>query len=199
MDQFKNKGIFEVKDDERLIDVINYSGGISSFGLKEKLFIKRNDGLFKKIEDVDKSFFSNYTLNDGDTIEARPVTDIFTNLVSIEGAVNTPGDYSIENGRNVESLIMKAGGLKDYAITERAYLIRKENGVESKIVSFNLIQSKTIDLKPNDKIIISSNGGMTTPKFVSIKGEVTEPNNYPFDGMTLIDLILISKDHLMVI
>ena len=192
--EFKNKGIFEVKDDERLIDVINYSGGISSFGLKEKLFIKRNDGLFKKIEDVDKSFFSNYTLNDGDTIEARPVTDIFTNLVSIEGAVNTPGDYSIENGRNVESLIMKAGGLKDYAITERAYLIRKENGVESKIVSFNLIQSKTIDLKPNDKIIISSNVDMTTPKFVSIKGEVTEPNNYPFfDGMTLIDLILISK------
>ena len=96
---------------------------------------------------------------------------------------------------------MKAGGLKDYAITERAYLIRKENGVESKIVSFNLIQSKTIDLKPNDKIIISSNVDMTTPKFVSIKGEVTEPNNYPFfDGMTLIDLILISKGyHLMVI
>ena len=143
--EFKNKGIFEVKDGEKLSDLIKYSGGISSFGVKEKLFIKRNDGLFRKVEDVKKSNFSDYNLNDGDIIEARSVTDIFTNLITIEGAISTPGDYSLNNIKNVEELISEAGGLADYAITERAYLIRKEKGVESSVISFNLFESNNIE------------------------------------------------------
>jgi len=192
--EFKNKGIFEVKDGEKLIDLINYSGGISSFGVKDKLFIKRNDGLFRKTEDVKKSNFSDYILNDGDIIEARSVTDIFTNLITIEGAISTPGDYSLNNIKNVEELISEAGGLADYAITERAYLIRKEKGVESNVISFNLLESSTINLKPNDRVIISSNIDLTRSKKVTIQGEVFEPKNYPFfDGMTVVDLILMSK------
>ena len=192
--EFKNKGIFEVKDGEKLSDLIKYSGGISSFGVKEKLFIKRNDGLFRQAEDVEKSNFSDYTLNDGDIIEARSVTDIFTNLIKIEGAISTPGDYSLNNINNVEELISEAGGLADYAITERAYLIRKEKGVESSVISFNLLESSTINLKPNDRVIISSNIDLTRSKTVTIEGEVFEPKNYPFfDGMTVVDLILMSK------
>ena len=192
--EFKNKGIFEIKDGEKLSDLIKYSGGISSFGLKEKIFIKRNDGLSKIIEDVKKSNFSDYSLNDGDIIEARSVSDIFTNLITIEGAITTPGDYSLDNIKNVEELISEAGGLADYAITERAYLIRKEKGVESSVISFNLFESNTIDLKPNDRVIISSNIDLIRSKTVRISGEVFDPKNYPFyEGMTLVDLILIAK------
>ena len=192
--EFKNKGIFEVKDGEKLSDLIKYSGGISPFGVKEKLFIKRNDGLFRQVEDVEKSNFSDYNLNDGDIIEARSVTDIFTNLITIEGAISTPGDYSLNNIKNVKELISEAGGLTDYAITERAYLIRKEKGVESSVISFNLLESSTINLKPNDRVIISSNIDLSRSKTVTIEGEVFEPKNYPFfDGMTVVDLILMSK------
>ncbi len=192
--EFKNKGIFEVKDGEKLSDLIKYSGGISSFGVKEKLFIKRNDGLFKQAEDVKKSDFSEYILNDGDIIEARSITDIFTNLITIEGAVSTPGDYSLNDIKNVEELILKAGGLSDYALTERAYLIRKEKGVESSVISFNLYESNTIYLKPNDRVIISSNIDLNRSKTITIQGAVFNPQSYPFyDGMTLVDLILIAK------
>ena len=192
--EFKNKGIFEVKDGEKLSDLIKYSGGISSFGVKEKLFIKRNDGLFRQAEDVKKSDFSEYILNDGDIIEARSVTDIFTNLITIEGAVSTPGDYSLNDIKNVDELILKAGGLADYAMTERAYLIRKEKGVETSVISFNLFESNTIYLKPNDRVIISSNIDLSRSKSITIEGAVFEPKSYPFyDGMTLVDLILIAK------
>ncbi len=192
--EFKNNGIFEVKDDENLNDIINYTGGISSFGVKEKLFVKRNNGLLRKVEDVDKSDFSNFFLNDGDIIEARPITDIFTNLITIEGAISIPGDYSLNKIKNVEELISEAGGLSDFAITERAYLIRKEKGVESKIISFNLLNGNKIDLRANDRVIISSNIDLTRSKTVTIEGEVFEPDTYPFfDGMTIIDLILVSK------
>ena len=192
--EFKNKGIFEVKDGEKLNDIIKYSGGISSFGVKEKLFVKRNDGLLRKVEDVNKFNFSNFSLNDGDIIEARPVTDVFTNLIAIEGAISIPGDYSLNNIKNVEELISEAGGLSDYAITERAYLIRKEKGVESIVISFNLFNSNKIELKPNDRVIISSNIDLTRSKTVRIEGAVFEPETYPFfNGMTVIDLILVSK------
>ena len=90
-------GIFETKNDEKIIDPIEYTGGITSFGYKDKIFIKRINGLNRKIEDIDSENFKNFKLRDGDIIEARPVTDTYTNLISVEGAVAVPGEYSLSN------------------------------------------------------------------------------------------------------
>jgi protein involved in polysaccharide export with SLBB domain len=192
--EFKTTGIFETKNDEKIIDLIEYTGGIASFGFKDKIFIKRINGLNRKIEDIDSKNFKNFKLRDGDIIEARPVTDTYTNLITVEGAVAVPGEYSISNAENINDVIEKAGGLLDYAIKERAYIIRKFNGIEDQIVSFSFSNAQNITPKAEDKIIISSKVDLTRTQTVSIEGEVSEPNNYPFfDGMTLIDLILVSK------
>ena len=192
--EFKNKGIFEIKKNENINDLLLFTGGISSFGYKDKLFIKRTDGLNRKIEDVNINNYINFNLKDGDIIEARPVTDNYTNLVTIEGAISVEGDYSLSNIENLYDLILKAGGLKEYAIKERGYLIRKNNGIESEIISFNIANSRSLKLKPEDRVIISSKIDINRPKTVKIQGEVFEPRDYPFfDGMTLIDLILVAK------
>ena len=192
--EFKTIGIFETKNDETLFDLMKYNGGISSFGYKDKLFIKRIDGLNRVIEDVDFENFTNFKLKDGDMLEARPVTDKYVNLVTIQGAVAIPGDYSINKIDNIKDLIDKAGGFQDFAIKDRAYIIRKTNGIENQIISFNFSNYKNIKLKPEDRIIISSKIDLNRTKIVSIKGEVSEPKDYPyFEGMTLIDLILVSK------
>ena len=61
-------------------------------------------------------------------------------------------------------------------------------------ITFNFSNAQNIVPKSEDKIIISSKIDLTRTRTVSIEGEVSEPNNYPFfDGMTLIDLILVSK------
>ena len=138
--------------------------------------------------------FNKFKLRDGDIIEARPVTDSYTNLINIEGAVAVPGEYSLSNVKNINDVIEKAGGLLDYAIKERAYIIRKSGGIEDQIISFNFSNAQNIVPKSEDKIIISSKIDLNRTQNVSIQGEVSEPNNYPFfDGMTLIDLILVSK------
>ena len=192
--EFKNKGIFEIKRNENINDLLLFTGGISSFGFKDKLFIKRTDGINWRIEDVNIDKFMNFNLKDGDIIEARPVTDNYTNLVTIEGAISVEGDYSLSNVKNLDDLIVKAGGLKEYAIKERGYLIRTNNGIENEIISFNISNSKSLKLKPEDRVIISSKIDINRPKKVKIQGEVFEPRDYPFfDGMTLIDLILVSK------
>jgi protein involved in polysaccharide export with SLBB domain len=192
--EFKTTGIFETKNDEKISDLIGFNGGIASFGYKDKVFIKRINGLNREIKDVDSKNFKNFILKDGDIIEARPVTDTYTNLITVEGAVAIPGEYSLSNAYNINDVIEKAGGLLDYAIKERAYIIRKTNGIEDQIISFNFSNAQNIVPKSEDKIIISSKIDLNRSKYVSIQGEVSEPNNYPFfDGMTLIDLILISK------
>ena len=192
--EFKTTGIFETKNDEKISDLIGFNGGIASFGYKDKVFIKRINGLSREIKDVDSKNFKNFILKDGDIIEARPVTDTYTNLITVQGAVAVPGEYSLSNADNINDVIEKAGGLLDYAIKERAYIIRKSNGIEDQIISFNFSNAQNIVPKSEDKIIISSKIDLNRTQFVSIRGEVSEPNNYPFfDGMTLIDLILISK------
>ena len=153
--EFKTTGIFETKNDEKISDLIEFNGGIASFGYKDKIFIKRINGLNRKIEDVDSENFKNFKLKDGDIIEARPVTDSFTNLI-VEGAVAVPGEYSLSNVENINDIIEKAGGLLDYAIKERAYIIRKSNGIEDQIISFNFSNAQNIVPKAEDKIIISS-------------------------------------------
>ena len=67
--EIKKTGIFETKTGETLKDLMNFTGGISSFGFKEKLFVKSTDGLMRKIEDVNIKDFSKFILKDGDIIE----------------------------------------------------------------------------------------------------------------------------------
>ena len=60
--EFKINGIFEFKKNETLTDLLKYTGGISSFGIKEKIYVKRTDGLFRKIDNISYENFHNYEL-----------------------------------------------------------------------------------------------------------------------------------------
>ena len=191
--EFKNIGLFETNQNENILDLLRYTGGIKPFGVKDRLFIKSSDGLNRKISDIQENEFSNFILNNGDIVEARALTEKYNNMATIEGAVSIPGDYSISNIQNIKQLILKAGGLREDAIN-RAYLLRKSNGIESEIISFEISNSDNLFLKNEDRLIISSNIDINRSKNVSIRGEVFNPDTYSFfKGMTLIDLILIAK------
>ena len=125
--EFKETGIFEFKNNETLEEMLSFTGGVSSFGYKNKIFIESVSGISKKISAIDSDNFNNTTLSDGDIIRANPVTDKYTNKVSIEGAVYLPGNYSIEANPNLKSLINSAQGLKDDALLSRALVYMSEH------------------------------------------------------------------------
>ena len=85
--EFKTIGIFEVKENESISDLLLYNGGIASFGTKSEVYIERIEGLSKSIKTVSKNDFKAFLLNDGDIVEARRVGDEIKNSVSVEGAV----------------------------------------------------------------------------------------------------------------
>ncbi|MDC0210385.1 SLBB domain-containing protein [Flavobacteriaceae bacterium] len=193
--EFKQEGIFELKEKETLEDLLVFSGGFSSFAYKNKLFVESISGVFKQIKTFDKTDFDKSFLNDGDVITANTVSDKFLNKVSVEGAVYLPGDYQIENVKTIKGLISAASGLKENAQNSRAFLIRKKNGIMQEMISIDLNdvlnKEKDISLSNGDKLIISNKEDLKEESSVFIKGEVNEPGKYPYyQGMTVADLVL---------
>ena len=196
--EFKTNGIFETKDDETVSDLLSFNGGIASFGTKNEVYLRRIEGVNKIIKTVKTDTFGNFTLNDGDIIEARRVGDEIINSVTVEGAVMIPGEYELMKNPDVMSLVKSAGGLKEGALSDRAYIIREVDGFQQEAKTVDLKAAMNNDgdflLRNNDRLIIASVEELTTPKQVAISGEVNEPGNFPFfRGMTIVDLILMAK------
>ena len=195
--EFKEGGIFELKEKETLEDLMVFSGGFSSFAYKNKLYVESISGVYKKIETFDKEDFKRSILKDGDIISAKSVSDKYLNRVSIEGAVYLPGQYSLENNSTLTELLVNSQGLKDDAQRTRAILFRFFEGEENKIVSVDLNKvisgENDIDLKANDRIKIFSKKLLKEEAFVEIQGEVNSPKKINFfEGMTVSDLLLLA-------
>ena len=196
--EFKTNGIFEIKENESVSDLLLYNGGIASFGTKSEIYIERIDGLGKSIKTVSKNDFKTFLLNDGDIIEARRVGDEIKNSVSVEGAIMIPGQYELLKNPDIISLIKSAGGLKENALKKRGYIIREVDGFPQEVKTLDLERvlslTENYTLRNNDKLVIASIEELSGPKSVSISGEINEDGSYPFfTGMTIVDLILMSK------
>ena len=195
--EFKTIGVFELKDNESISDLLLYNGGISSRGVKNQVYVERVDGLSKSVSTVEKENFKEFILNDGDVVEARELGGEIKNLVSIEGAVMIPGRYELNKNLNVRSLIESAGGFKENALRTRGYIIRDVNGFPQEAKTVDLEKALSLNqnyrLRNNDKLIIASVEELSGSKLVSISGEINNEGDYPFfKGMTVIDLVLMS-------
>ena len=196
--EFKTNGVFELKNNESISDLLLYSGGISSKGVKNQVYVERVDGLSRFVSTVEKKIFKEFILIDGDIVEAREVGDEIKNLVSIEGAVMVPGRYELNKNLSVRSLIKSAGGFKENALRTRGYIIREVDGFPQEATTVDLEGALSLDqkysLRNNDKLIIASVEELSGSKSVSITGEINTDGDYPFfKGMTVIDLILMSS------
>ena len=195
--EFKTVGIFEFLENEKISDLLSFTGGFNSFAYKDELFIKSISGINRRIQTVSSLNYSSSSISDGDLIEAKPISDKYNNRVTIEGAVFVPGDYPIESAATAFGLISLSQGPKEDALLSRAVIYRQIDGVEKKVISFSLseILSKKSNIKllPNDRVYVFSKTTLKDPVFVSIKGEVNKEGQYAYyKGMTAADLILMA-------
>ena len=196
--EFKETGIFEFKTNETIHDLILFTGGFTPFGFDKKVFIESVSGINKETQSVSDDLFSSTNINDGDIIMASAISGNFNNKVTIEGSVNLPGNYSITESPDLKSLIINARGLSIDALKTRAIVYRTNDGIESGMLSVNLndiLNDKTEFLfKNNDRVQVFSKKNVLDVKTVEIKGEVNSPGIFDFyDGMTVLDLILMSE------
>ncbi|EKO36171.1 polysaccharide biosynthesis/export protein [SAR86 cluster bacterium SAR86E] len=116
---------YELKDDEKFIDLVNLAQGYSLSATNDVLIVRASGEetlRFSKDESLDLE------LNHGDSIKIplfSPITQK-TFTVKLEGAIKKPGLYSFANGETLHDLIDQAGGYVETSYPYGGILYRKK-------------------------------------------------------------------------
>ena len=195
---------YEIKDGETLSDLFAYGGGFATDAYLGSVQVDRvkpatvADGPASETFNVNADEFGTFKLKDGDNVVVRTLDGRFQNKVSIEGTVWRPGSYSLSDTlKTLKDLIICAGGLKEDAYLEKAYILRLGKERNKEQVSFCLkdvvLGVKNIDLMPDDQVRIFDVNALKPDQRVSINGEVNRPGPFEYrEGMTLGDIILMA-------
>ncbi len=125
----KTPGIYELKLNEGLNEIINFSGGLPPTALTNKVNIttinnseESNFDISLKTINYEQAVKSNsqITLKDGDKVNFFSILDIIENEVSIYGNVYNPGTYALDQYPTLRDLILEAArGVKPDTYLEK--------------------------------------------------------------------------------
>ena len=109
-------GIFELKDHDKLIDVVRFAGGMTATAQEEQAVVERIvQHQFREAEKVALSPEGLYReLQDGDIVRFLHVSSRFEKTVTLLGNVAVPGRYPWHEGMRVKDLIPA----RDFLITD---------------------------------------------------------------------------------
>ena len=203
----KNQGIYELKPNEGLKDLIHYSGGLPATAIKNKVNIKRiklqSDSEFNReliTINYEKALSQNkrVPLNDLDVIKFFSILDIVENIVSIQGNVYQPGEYALSQYPTLKALITDAAkGIQLYTYLKKVDVIglilpEAEIGLTSYNLSDILSGKVNVLLKENDMVTIYSEAQIEGTQEITISGYGVRggTKNYPWlENQSLYDLI----------
>lgn len=197
----KRTGLFEILPHENLNVVLNYAGGFDQYAYSDRIKIYRNTPTERKILDIKSDEFNKTAIQSGDSLVIGKILDRFENLVSINGAVFRPGEYSLDNNKTLSSLIKSAEGLKEESLQGRINIIRTNEDLSIQNISVNLADINAgrvsdVVLKRLDEVFVPSIFELTETSFVKIQGAINNPLavdgvQVPFvKNMTIQDLIV---------
>lgn len=194
--EVKRPAIFELKENEDFNSLLSFAGGFTERAYKARVKVLGNTDTEQRIADVVASEYDTYLPKSGDKYFVNEILDRFENRVTIEGAVFRPGQYELEPGLTVKTLIQRAEGLKEDAFTNRAYITRLTDDLNTELISLDLQKimngtAEDVALMREDVISISSIFDLKEEYNVTINGEVRRPGKFDFsENMSLEELIL---------
>ncbi|MDA9373551.1 SLBB domain-containing protein [Flavobacteriaceae bacterium] len=194
LEGFKQLGLFEVKKNESVNDLLKLSGGVTSSAFKGKVFIERYDDFSKKMVEIEKEDFLNNSFLDGDIVFFKEINnDNISGLVKIGGAVNISGKFQLEKNNTVAELINSAKGFSFDKLGANGILFRNNKGLQNQSISIDLNSDLSFKLVNNDSLYIPSSKDILFDESIEIKGEVNFPKELDFKyGLTITDLIIMS-------
>lgn len=193
----KRPMFYEMTSSETVSDLIKYSGGFAGDAYRDEIDLVRKTGGYDKVFTLAASNYSNFILNDGDSIMVRSGLNLFENRVEIQGAIYRPGYYEMgKDITTIKGLINRAGGVRDNAFLGRAILTREKEDLTVENISINLNLlfnggSSDIALRKNDVLFIATLDVVSDLGNFSISGDVVAPGSYKYaDNVTIEDLIV---------
>lgn len=193
----KRPMFYEMKKNESLSTILDYSGGFTGDAYKKSIRVTRKNGAEYSMHTVGEFDWNGFTLADGDSIYVDSVIARYSNMVEVRGAVFHSGMYQMDGGiSTVRELIKAAEGLREDAFTARAVMHRQKDDLSLEVLAINVegIMAGTaadIPLRKNDVLYIPSKRDMDGEQTLSITGEVHYPGLYVYaDNTSLEDLVL---------
>ena len=192
---------YEVKQGDKLIDLIKYAGGFTKLAYKNGIAVSRIDGNSIKTITVDEVGSKNLSLKNGDEIMVNSIQGIPSDLVYIHTSTGVSGEYQFSSGERVYDMLLKSNSLSEDLFLESAYLVRTSADDYSKeylILDIALIvdnpnSASNILIEEYDEIFFLSKRDYMDEFEVSITGGVRMPNTFSFgEGLNLSDLIIMS-------
>lgn len=188
---------YELRENESLATLLNYSGGFASDAYKKSLRVLRKNGRMKSVFNVEEFERNAFKMADGDSVIVDSIYDRFENMVEVKGAVYRPGLYQLgDKVTSVRTLLDNADGLTEEAMISRAVLRRMKANRTQEVLSVDLkgiLEGTAADLplENEDVLFIPTMAEHMNLRTLTINGEVIFPGTYEYaDKMTIEDLIL---------
>lgn len=195
----RRPGIFEIKPGESIRELLSFAGGFKSDAYEELLTVRRTTDQEMRVDNVYSSDFETFAIKDGDFFTVGAILERYENRAQVSGAVFRPGEFAIEEGMTLKSLLKLAGGLRGDAFSERVSLYRTNPDFTMEIITINLSdilsgEAPDIKLKREDILNVPSIYDLKEEYHVQISGEVNRTGVYQFaESMTVGDLIAKAK------
>ncbi len=202
----KKPYLFELKKYEGLNSLIFYGGGLGPTAYSKSVLVKRitGDKILNIMVNYDSLRLRNsdFPLQNGDSVFFRTYTVKQYNLVTINGAVEIPGEYEWKANMHISDLIKTSGGLLTDAYLEKGYVLRYNSNLTVTYIPFNInnviSNEKSIDnllLEKKDIVIISGKTDFFDPYNITVAGEVRKPGTFPMaNRLRVSDVLFLSGD-----
>jgi protein involved in polysaccharide export with SLBB domain len=193
--EVKRPGLYELKTNETLANLIMYAGGFSDRAYKGIAKLTQIDDKERSVKDIPSDLFERYVLKNADSIYFGSILERYTNRVVIEGAVYRPGVFELTAGLSLKELINKAEGLREDAFLTNGYIKRTSPDLEKEMLSFNLQEVMAgivndIYLMREDSVVIFSKQDLKDKTAITIGGHVRNPGIFLYrEGMSIGDVI----------
>ncbi|MGH2398126.1 MAG: SLBB domain-containing protein, partial [bacterium] len=206
----KRPAIYELKPGSRLTDLLHLASGLSPVADQQRCHIFRLEpGQGRVMMDADLPAIltahangkpqsaetgSNPVIQDGDYVRIGSLPTQVANVVSLAGAVKSPGPYEYRSGMRVHDL------LNPQQLTIDAYMDRAEI-IRTDLVTY---QTKVIQFSPKalfegnkdedhslqrlDQIVVASQ--MRPPNLVLVEGELKRPGYFTIEASERLSSVL---------
>ena len=196
--ELKRNGIFEAKKGETLEDMIRFAGGYSDNAYRARIELYRKNAKEYSVLDLDSTLLASVSVQNGDSLNVGKILSRFSNIITIHGAVNHPGNFQYADSLNLRQLIEKADGFKEDVFLERGLISRQNFDLTRSSIYFsprNVLQgSEIVNLQKNDIITVYSIFDLREEQFVQIFGDVLAAGTFPYEeNLTLSSAILLAK------
>src|SRR5712692_2435179 len=197
----KRSAIYEVKPGARLSDLLSLAGGLTPLADQRRCHLFRLDpGRGRYLMDVDltatvltratnkdgpPSTDVDPLLQDGDYVQIASLPTQVANVVSLAGAVKSPGPYEYRSGMRLKDFLTPDHLTVD-AYADRAEIIRTDlTTYQTKVIQFSPKalfegnQSENHSLQRLDQVVVASQ--LRAPNLVQVEGEVKRPGYFTIE------------------